>query len=1033
MSAEMQKFIEKWRGQVGKETGNLQPFLIDLCDALGLQRPGASEPGAEYCFEYSVPTEGDDGYTLVTKEIDLYKKGHFILEGKQTPESARKATGKAKSNAAMTTYDKAVAKAFGQAKRYAEIIAVAEAKVPFLIVCDVGVGFYVWDSFSGGYGRYASRRAIAIEDLARPDVQEYLRAIWTDPESLNPNAVTAAVTREIASGLGELKVKLASTEHDPKRVALFLMRVVFTFFAEDIGLLPQGLFSAGLALWERKPDQFQKGLTRFWETMNEGGQYGHDALKQFNGDLFKDVEALPLTWTQIRWMRGIADKSWKDLDPSIFGALLEGALDPTERKRHGVHYTPRAHIQRLIDNTFGRDLWAEWEALHQDAQDALDRGQADGAKGQKIKQALMDFRKKLGTIRILDPACGSGNFLYVAFDTLKRIEEEVIATLELFGETKLKIQAGPDAVTPRSLMGIELDDWAASIAELVIWIAYVQWYFRLYPQALSYLPIPEPVLQNYDGIKRADAVLAWACTRDTGRTRWGGRTMASNITGRQVPDPSDQVPIVEYLEPAPAEWPVADYIVGNPPFLGKSKIREMLGDGYAAALRTTYLDVPDTVDLVMYWWHRAALEVREGRAKRFGLITTNSITQLLHRDFVNRHLRPTDDLVPLKILWAAPDHPWGGTVADVRIAMTVGGLEGSPRVAWVTDEGGGDTPEERADSVVLAEKDVEAIHADLRTGVDTDPVQVLKSNAGICSNGVSPHGGGFHISEAKWVEWGRPDVVRPYMNGRDLVGRPRGFYIIDLYGLGEDDVKRLHPQIWQHLYDTVKPERDQNNRQSRRENWWLFGELGVNIRLALDGLSRFIVTVKTAKHRAFAFVDAAVVPDDKLIVMASDDAYVLGVLSSKIHAVWFDARCGRLVDRRVYNKTVCFDPFPFPDAAEEQKTEIRALGEALDAHVKATQARGATITEMYNLVEALRADPKIKLSAAQRLTHERAATTVLLDLHARLDAAAAKAYGWADDLSDEEILTRLTALNAERAQEETNGKIRWLRPEYQAK
>jgi hypothetical protein len=304
-----------------------------------------------------------------------------------------------------------------------------------------------------------------MEDLARPDVQAYLRAIWTDPDSLNPNAVTAAVTREIAQGLGELKVKLATTEQDPKRVALFLMRVVFTFFAEDIGLLPSGLFSAGLALWERKPDQFQKGLTRFWETMNEGGQYGHDALKQFNGGLFKDVEALPLTWTQIRWMRGIADKSWKDLDPSIFGALLEVALDPMERKRHGVHYTPRAHIQRLIDNTFGRDLWAEWESLHGEAQALLDGGQdIEGPKAKKMKAALMAFRKKLGEIKILDPACGSGNFLYVAFDTLKRIEEEVVATLELFGETKLKIQAGPDAVTPKSLMGIELDDWAASIA-----------------------------------------------------------------------------------------------------------------------------------------------------------------------------------------------------------------------------------------------------------------------------------------------------------------------------------------------------------------------------------------------------------------------------------------------------------------------------------------------------------------------------------------------------------------------------------------
>jgi hypothetical protein len=936
--------------------------------------------------------------------------------------------------------------------KYAQIVAVNEVKVPFLIVCDVGVGFYVWDSFSGGYGRYASRRAIAIEDLARPDVQAYLRAIWTAPDSLNPNAVTAAVTREIANGLGELKQKLATTEHDPKRVALFLMRVVFTFFAEDIGLLPSGLFSAGLALWERKPDQFQKGLTRFWETMDEGGQYGHDALKRFNGGLFKDVAALPLTWTQIRWMRGIADKSWKDLDPSIFGALLEGALDPTERKRHGVHYTPRAHIQRLIDNTFGKDLWAEWEKLHGEAQALLDKGLdgldghgghggndghggrgAEGPKAKKMKAALMAFRKKLGEIKILDPACGSGNFLYVAFDTLKRIEEEVIATLELFGETKLKIQAGPDAVTPKNLMGIELDDWAASIAELVIWIAYVQWYFRLYPQALSYLPIPEPVLQNYDGIKRADAVLAWACTRETGKTRWGGRTMVSGLTGKQNPDPADQVPIVEYVDPKPAEWPRADYIVGNPPFLGKLKQREMLGDGYTIALRSAYPDVPDAADVVMYWWHKAALEVRSGRAKRFGLVTTNSITQALHRGLTGGHLRPADDLPPLKILWAVPNHPWGGTAAKVRIAMTVGGLDGAARIAWVTDEGGGDTPEARADTVVLAEKGVEVVHADLRTGVDVDAVVGLKSNVGICSTGVTLHGDGFIVSPEKYAAWGRPSVVRPYVHGKDLVDRPRGLYVIDLHGLSEDDAKTRHPHIWQHLYDTVKPERDQNNDPSRKANWWLFGRPGDDLRQALAGLPRYIATTRTAKHRTFVFMDAAVVPESGLVAVASDDAWHLGVLSSKIHKVWFDAKCSRLGDGNTprYNKSACFDPFPFPDADEDQKTEIRGLGEALDAHVKAAQGRGATITEIYNLAEALRADAKAKLSAAQRLTHERAATTVLLDIHRKLDAAVAGAYGWTCDLSDEDVLARLTALNLERAGEEAEGKVRWLRPGYQ--
>jgi hypothetical protein len=385
------------------------------------------------------------------------------------------------------------------------------------------------------------------------------------------------------------------------------------------------------------------------------------------------------------------------------------------------------------------------------------------------------------------------------------------------------------------------------------------------------------------------------------------------------------------------------------------------------------------------------------------------------------------------MLWAVADHPWGGTVAQTRIAMTVGGLEGSPRVAWVADEGGGDTPEARADSVVLAERDVEAIHADLRTGVDVDAVVGLRANHGLASRGVLLIGDGFRVSEERWDAWGRPDVVRPCMNGKDLVGRLRGLYVIDLYGLSEDDVKKRYPQIWQHLYDTVKPERDQNNSAPYRANWWIFGGPRVGLRSALRGMARYIVTVETAKHRVFTFLDAGVTPDNKLIVLASDDAYVLAVLSSKIHRVWCAARCGRLVDRGVYNKTTCFDTFPFPDAAEEQKAEIRALGEALDAHVKGAQGRGATITEIYNLVELLKGDANAKLNAAQRLTHQRAATDVLLGLHKKLDAAVSKAYGWPNDLSDEDTLARLTALNAERAKEEAEGTVRWLRPEYQAK
>ena len=1044
---EMERFIEKWRGLTGKESGNLQPFILDLCRVLDLPVPDVSAPGAKYCFEYSVQTVNSDG-SDATDEIDLYRMGHFILEGKQTSESVRKGAGAASKGSketiasapqlplpratgaeVMTAYDKAVSKAFGQALRYAKDLALREEFVPFLIVCDVGMGFYIWNRFSGDYGRYVSHKAIALEELTRADVQDYLRAVWTAPWSLYPGAATAAVTREIAEGLGELKHQLADIEPDPKRIVLFLMRVVFTFFAESIGLLPGGLFSAGLKLWEREPEQFQQGLNNFWAVMNEGGIFGHYTLKRFNSRLFLDIESLPLTKAQIRWMRQIAEKSWKDIDPAIFGTLLESALDFGERKKFGIHYTPRAHIQRLVDATFGDDLWGEWNSLHDEAQALLDREHSE-AEGKKMKAKLLAFRQRLGQLVILDPACGSGNFLYTTFDTLKQIEEEVIATLVLLGETKKDVQAGGEAITPATLLGMEIDEWAASIAELVLWIAYIQWYCRLYPQYLAYGPIPEPVLQNYGSIEKRDAVLEWAATKPTGRTRWGGRMMAGKRTDRPVPDPTDQVPIYEYIDPRPAKWPKADYIVGNPPFLGNARLRETLGDGYAEALRAAYPDVPETVDLVMYWWHRAALEVRAGRTKRFGLITTNTIKQVRQRGLVASHLVPSSDLPPLKILWAVPDHPWGGTIANVRIAMTVGGLEGQPRMAWVKDEGGGATPEERASSVVLYQENVEAIQAELVTGMAAEPVP-LKANSSLCSMGFKLHGDGFIVGEDKWVKWGRPDIVRPYVNGSDLVGKPRGLYVIDLFGMEVAEVKKRHPHIYQHLLDNVKPEREQNNDPDYKTNWWIFGRPRPDLRLALNGLKRFITTVETAKHRAFVFLDAGVSPASRVVVVASEDAYHLGVLSSKIHRIWFDAKCGHLDTRRVYTKSVCFDPFPFPDPAEAIKAEIRALGEELDGHIKGAQQRGASITQIYNVVELIRAGTA--LSAIHRPIHEWAATDVLIEIHDKLDAAVSKAYGWPPDLPDEEVLERLTSLNAERAAEEAAGKTRWLRPEYQCK
>jgi Fe2+ or Zn2+ uptake regulation protein len=278
-------------------------------------------------------------------------------------------------------------------------------------------------------------------------------------------------------------------------------------------------------------------------------------------------------------------------------------------------------------------------------------------------------------------------------------------------------------------------------------------------------------------------------------------------------------------------------------------------------------------------------------------------------------------------------------------------------------------------------------------------------------------------------------IIFDYRNGRDLASRPRGVKVIDLYGLSEADVRDQHPAVYQHVLANVKPHRAQNNRASYRENWWLFGEQRSELRKALRGVNRYIATIETAKHRVFQFLPMSILPDNMLVCIALEDGFALGVLSSRIHVPWAlasGARLGMGDDPR-YSKTRCFDPFPFPaDVSEPLKDKIRAEAEALDALRKRVleSDEDLTLTKLYNVLEALREGRA--LTDAERDMHDRGLVTLIRQHHDAIDALVAEAYGWPADLSDEEILTRLVALNKERAAEEARGLIRWLRPEYQA-
>jgi hypothetical protein len=1053
---QLMDFIARWRESGAAERANCQLFLGELCDVLGVERPrpAQADDGLNaYVFERAVTFNNPDGTTSAGR-IDLYKRGCFVLEAKQGSDPVRGGaslfgevaeathTGRVRRGAGARGtpgWDVAMQKARGQAEGYVRALPPSEGNPPFLLVVDVGHTFEMYSDFSRAGKTYvpfpdARTHRFLIEDLTREEVRERLRLIWTEPLALDPSRRSARVTRGVAEQLALLARSLEEMGYAPERVANFLMRSIFTMFAEDVRLIPPGSFTEALAEVKREGvPLFPHIIGSLWATMNTGGfsPVIRKHVIQFNGGLFEESEALPLDGSQLELLMAASRADWKDVEPAIFGTLLERALDPRERHKLGAHYTPRAYVERLVMPAIIEPLRQEWA----DVLVAATKLGNDGKAGEAAEE-VKTFHRRLCRVRVLDPACGSGNFLYVTLEHLKRLEGEVLDALHGFGERQGVLEDTGLTVDPHQLLGIELNPRAAAITDLVLWIGYLQWHFRTRGEA----PPPEPVIKKFHNIECRDAVLAYDDVEEvrdeSGQavTRWDGRTYKKHpVTGEDVPDETARMPLFRYLNPRKADWPEADFIIGNPPFVGNKYMRSELGDGYVETLRQTYVEVPESSDYVMYWWEKAAELSHLGHVRRFGLISTNSLRQAFNRRVLENHLNNKN---PLSLIFAVPDHPWvderGG--AAVRISMTVvekGEREGT--LARVMNE----LERENAGGAVVLAESKGKIFADLTIGANVAGAEQLKANEGISNRGVVLHGPGFIVTQEEAVRLGLGRVsglekhIRHYRNGRDIAGISRDVMVIDLFGLKVSEIREKYPEVYQWVYERVKPERDYNNRPSRRENWWIFGEPISTFRPALLGLTRFISTLVTSKHRFFVFLPEFILPDDALVNFALDDAYFLGVLSSRTHVTWALAAGGTLEDRPRYNKTRCFDPFPFPVCTEEQKERIRKLGEDLDAHRKRQQAQhvGLTVTEMYNVLEKLRRGEP--LGERERVTHEQGLVSVLKQIHDELDAAVFDAYGWPATLADEEILERLVRLNAERAAEERAGLIRWLRPAFQ--
>ncbi len=821
-------FIHRWQGrECGQERANYGLFLIELCDVLDLPRPepaGASSDRNDYVFERAVKKTDRDGAVSYPR-IDLYRRGCFILEAKQSrlrgarneivgqlalPEISTPSQGRRSADRA---WDVLMVNARQQAEAYVPLLPVGHEPPPFLIVCDVGHCFEVYANFRRDgkvYDQFPDRRSfrIYLDDLRQAEVRDRLRAIWTEPLALDPARHSARVTRAIAERLAAVSKALEVT-YPAEDVAMFLMRCLFTMFAEDVGLLPEASFKTVLERCEADTKKFVPMVGQLWEAMDKGGfAYALEAnVRCFNGAFFKQRKVLP------RGDRRVAPRR----EPRL-----------ARRRSLDLRHAARTGARPQGPPPPRRPLYAAR------LRGAARRGDRDRAAARRLARRLCDSRTPEGgrprrggarqrggvprpALRHPHPRSRLRHrqLPLCALELMKRLEGEVLEALAALGGQEALSGLEGHTVDPHQFLGLEINPRAAAIAELVLWIGHLQWHVR----TRGGLP-GDPVLKAFRNITVKDAVLE------------ADKVLAKDASGRPITRPGPDGTVVEtyeYRNPRRPEWPTAEFIVGNPPFMGGKDLRARLGDAHAEALWKANRDMNDSADFVMYWWDRAAeLLTRKGTAlRRFGFVTTNSISQVFQRRVLQRHLSAK---TPVSIVMAVPDHPWtklSPDAAAVRIAMTVcvaGKAEGVLRE--VVSEAGLDT-----DAPMIAFDEREGIvNGDLTVGVDVTAASPLMANEGLCSPGVKLHGAGFIVSptEARHLGLGRREGlerhIRPYRNGRDLTARSRNVMVIDLFGLSAEEARVQFPEVYQHLLQTVKPERDDNNRESYRAAWWIFGE-----------------------------------------------------------------------------------------------------------------------------------------------------------------------------------------------------------------
>ena len=937
--AEIAEFIQLCRASTLTERSGSQSHFIALCQLLGVKPPLEEDPRGEwFTFEKGAKkTGGGDGWA------DVWRRHCFAWEYK----------GKHKDLQA----------ALRQLQQY----ALALENPPLLIVSDMET-MEIHTNFSNTVNVV---HRLTLDDLADPEKWELLRRAFLEPERLQPSRTREAVTQTAATLLGGLAHQLRQRGHAPQPVAHFMTCLLFCLFAEDIGLLPDRLFSTLVEESRRTPAEFP-GLARdLFRAMHQGGRFGFARIAWFNGGLFDHDECLPLEQADLDTLHSATALDWSAIEPAIFGTLFERGLDPDKRSQLGAHYTDAASIHRLIGPVIREPLLAEWATLKAEIAGLL---AAKKPKRTQAEQALQGFLERLRNFRVLDPACGSGNFLYLALRTLKDIEHQVMLEAETLG-----LQRGFPGVGPEAVMGLEINPYAAELARLTVWIGEIQWML-----GHGYSLNDQPILKPLNTIECRDALL--------------------DGTGE-------------------ATWPAADAIVGNPPFLGDKKQLAELGNEYVEMMRQIYAGrVPGGADLVCYWFEKARAQMEAGQAQRAGLVATNSIRGGTNRKVLER-IRETTT-----IFHAWSDEPWLNEGAAVRVSLVGFG-----------DGGAGG---------ILNGQPVAAIHADLTGrslevnggGVDLTPASQLEENAGVAFIGAMKKGA-FDIPGELARSWlslpnpnGRPNssVLRPWVNGLDVTRRPQDMWIVDFGVDMPEAVAALYEAPFEYIIKHIKPQRALVRNDLERRRWWLHARPAPDLRKAIEDLPRFIVTARVAKHRLFAWLYPPVVCDGQIVVIARSDDTTFGILHSRFHELWALRLGTSLGPTPRYTPTTCFETFPFPSGltpnipSSEYANDPRAqaiaeaagrLNEPRKNWLNPPQwvDRVPEIVPGYpdRIISKPEHAAELKKRTLTNLYNQRPAW--LNYAHRVLDEAVATAYGWPANLSDDEALRRLLALNRERA------------------